>query len=93
MASKRYANQSSSTLQRREFGHSLRKDFLFDEDWINLNHGMLVLLSGPLFNRAFGFPLVYSSVVMCLNLFVSTRVDDMDYVLTVFFAGLYKGMN
>jgi hypothetical protein len=47
MASEKYTENNSGTLQRRGFGHSLRKDFLFDEDWVNLNHGMLVPSSWP----------------------------------------------
>jgi hypothetical protein len=26
------------------FGHGIREDFLFDKDYLNLNHGMTVLL-------------------------------------------------
>lgn len=31
---------SASASQRTPFGHEMRKHFLFDKDYINLNHGL-----------------------------------------------------
>jgi hypothetical protein len=35
-------NGIESSNQGIRFGHKLRADFLFDENWTNLNHGILL---------------------------------------------------
>jgi hypothetical protein len=70
---------STPTLAVREmkkFGKDLRKDFLFDENWSNLNHGKFYLIALLLFSFGQGlyFNFTNSNSALSTHISLSDRI-------------------
>jgi hypothetical protein len=80
---------STPTLAVREmkkFGKDLRKDFMFDENWLNLNHGKFYLIALLLFSFGQGLYFNFTNSNSTLSTHIVSygcTVQDIDWIKDV----------